>query len=84
MLHTDPPEGHPESITARRATWTRQQHTCSETQAAAERHLREPEENAADGRQALKMLQGHFPRGTTTRGVPFSGCGEYLPHWDHD
>ncbi|MFF5881081.1 hypothetical protein ACIQ9M_34630 [Streptomyces californicus] len=45
----------------RRATWTRQQHTRPEIQAAAERQLRErlrePEADFADGRQALEELR---------------------------
>ncbi|OKJ10597.1 hypothetical protein AMK21_30460 [Streptomyces sp. CB00316] len=54
------PEGYREAIAAHRATWTRQRHTNPEIQAAAERQLRdrlrEPEENFADGRQALAEL----------------------------
>ncbi|MFD5342210.1 DciA family protein [Streptomyces anulatus] len=55
------PAGYREAIAAHRATWTRQQHTRPEIQAAAERQLRErlrePEENFADGRQALAELR---------------------------
>ncbi|MFD8119413.1 hypothetical protein [Streptomyces microflavus] len=51
------PEGYREAVAAHRATWTRQQHTNPEIQAAAERQLREPEELFADGRQALAELQ---------------------------
>jgi hypothetical protein len=55
------PAGYREAIAAHRATWTRQQHTNPEIQAAAERQLRErlrePEENFADGRQALADLR---------------------------
>ncbi|MFJ9195485.1 DciA family protein [Streptomyces globisporus] len=54
------PEGYREAIAAHRATWTRQQHTNSKIQKAAERQLRErlrePEEHFADGRQALEEL----------------------------
>ncbi|MFJ1799036.1 DciA family protein [Streptomyces sp. NPDC088180] len=62
MHRADPPEGYREAIAAHRATWnTTQQHTNSEIQAAAERQLRErirePEENFADGRQALDELR---------------------------
>ncbi|MFJ8405762.1 DUF721 domain-containing protein [Streptomyces microflavus] len=57
----DPPEGYCEAIAAHRATWTRQQHTNPKIQKAAERQLREqlrePEENFADGRQALDELR---------------------------
>ncbi|UTR83694.1 DciA family protein [Streptomyces cavourensis] len=55
------PEGYREAIAAHRATWTRQQHTRPEIQAAADRQLRErlrePEEHFADGRQALEELR---------------------------
>ncbi|MGW6639497.1 DUF721 domain-containing protein [Streptomyces cyaneofuscatus] len=62
MQRADPPEGYREAITAHRATWnTTRQHTSPEIQAAAERQLRdrirEPEENFADGRQALEELR---------------------------
>ncbi|MFI0763209.1 DciA family protein (plasmid) [Streptomyces anulatus] len=61
MQRLDPPEGYREAITAHRATWTRQQHTSPEIQAAAERQLRErlrePEEHFADGRQAIEELR---------------------------
>ncbi|MFI9019190.1 hypothetical protein ACIGZI_34715 [Streptomyces griseus] len=61
MRRTDPPEGYREAIAAHRATWTRQQHTNPEIQAAAERQLRErlrePEEDFADGRQARAELR---------------------------
>ncbi|MFD8440596.1 hypothetical protein ACFV2I_36785 [Streptomyces microflavus] len=57
----DSPEGYREAIAAHRATWTRQQHTNPKIQKAAERQLRdrirEPEENFADGRQALAELR---------------------------
>ncbi|OLO25419.1 hypothetical protein PZ61_0237620 [Streptomyces sp. MNU77] len=53
--------GYREAIAAHRATWTRQQHTSPEIQAAAERQLRErlrePEEHFADGHQALDELR---------------------------
>ncbi|RPK78164.1 DUF721 domain-containing protein [Streptomyces sp. ADI98-10] len=55
------PAGYREAIAAHRATWTRQQHTNPDVQAAAERQLRErlrePEENFTDGRQALAELR---------------------------
>ena len=55
------PEGYRAAIAAHRATWTRQQHTRPEIQAAADRQLRErlrePEERFADGRQALEELR---------------------------
>ncbi|MFF6859885.1 DciA family protein [Streptomyces bacillaris] len=55
------PEGYRAAIAAHRATWTRQQHTRPEIQAAADRQLRdrlrEPEEHFADGRQALEELR---------------------------
>ncbi|MCR8945111.1 DciA family protein [Streptomyces sp. OUCMDZ-4982] len=55
------PEGYRAAITAHRATWTRQQHTRPEIQAAADRQLRdrlrEPEEHFADGHQALEELR---------------------------
>ncbi|MCX4970819.1 DciA family protein [Streptomyces sp. NBC_00654] len=56
------PEGYRDAIAAHRATWnTTRQHTSPEVQAAAERQLRnrlrEPEENFADGRQALAGLR---------------------------
>ncbi|MFH8873124.1 DciA family protein [Streptomyces griseus] len=56
------PEGYREAIAAHRATWnTTRQHTRPEVQAAVERQLRErlrePEENFADGRQALEELR---------------------------
>ncbi|WP_331728708.1 DciA family protein [Streptomyces anulatus] len=56
------PDGYREAIAAHRATWnTTRQHTNPEVQAAAERQLRErlrePEENFADGRQALEELR---------------------------
>ncbi|MCT6782049.1 DciA family protein [Streptomyces sp. CS7] len=58
---TEAPEGYRAAIAAHRATWTRQQHTRPEIQAAAERQLRErlrePEEDFADGRQALVELR---------------------------
>ncbi|MEU0703373.1 DciA family protein [Streptomyces bacillaris] len=58
---TEPPEGYRAAIAAHRATWTRQQHTRPEIQAAAERQLRErlrePEEDFADGRQAIDELR---------------------------
>ncbi|MFF8556543.1 DciA family protein [Streptomyces sp. NPDC015501] len=58
---TEAPEGYREAIAAHRATWTRQQHTRPEIQAAADRQLRdrirEPEEHFADGRQALEELR---------------------------
>lgn len=61
MRRADPPEGYREAVAAHRATWTRQQHTNPEIQAAAERQLRErlrePEERFADGRQALEELR---------------------------
>ncbi|MFJ1958751.1 hypothetical protein ACIOGT_38055 [Streptomyces microflavus] len=58
MQRADPPEGYREAIAAHRATWnTTRQHTRPEIQAAAERQLREPEENFAHGRQALKELR---------------------------
>ncbi|MFD8732007.1 DciA family protein [Streptomyces sp. NPDC059611] len=62
MQRADPPEGYHEAIAAHRATWnTTRQHTNPEIQAAAERQLRErlrePEENFADGRQALDELR---------------------------
>ncbi|MEU0001840.1 DUF721 domain-containing protein [Streptomyces microflavus] len=57
----DPPEGYREAIAAHRATWTRQQHTNPKIQTATERQLRErlrePEDNFADGRQALEELR---------------------------
>ncbi|MFW3464729.1 hypothetical protein ACN24M_37740 [Streptomyces microflavus] len=54
--------GYREAIAAHRTTWaTTRQHTSPEIQEAAERQsrerLREPEENFADGRQALAELQ---------------------------
>ncbi|WP_030853260.1 DciA family protein, partial [Streptomyces griseus] len=62
---TRPPEtptaGYREAIAAHRATWTRQQHTRPEIQAAADRQLRdrirEPEDRFADGRKALADAQ---------------------------
>ncbi|XXZ47457.1 hypothetical protein AAGT00_00425 (plasmid) [Streptomyces cavourensis] len=62
MQRADPPEGYREAITAHRATWNAtRQRTSPEIQAAAERQLRnrirEPEENFADGRQALEELR---------------------------
>ncbi|MBV7249216.1 hypothetical protein [Streptomyces sp. MW-W600-10] len=61
MQRADPPEGYREAIAAHRATWTRQQHTNPDIQAAAERQLRErlrePEEHFADGRRALEELR---------------------------
>ncbi|MFD8955403.1 DciA family protein [Streptomyces caelestis] len=55
------PEGYREAIAAHRATWNTTRHTSPEIQAAAERQLRErlrePEENFADGRQALEELR---------------------------
>ncbi|CAO0834045.1 hypothetical protein SMICM17S_06275 [Streptomyces microflavus] len=61
LQRPDPPEGYREAIAAHRATWTRQQHTNPKIQKAAERQLRErlrePEDNFADGRQALEELQ---------------------------
>ncbi|MEE1735475.1 DciA family protein [Streptomyces sp. BE147] len=55
------PDGYREAIAAHRATWNRQQHTNPKIQKAAERQLRErlrePEENFADGRQALEELR---------------------------
>ncbi|MFE9700537.1 DciA family protein [Streptomyces sp. NPDC006270] len=61
MQRPDPPEGYREAIAAHRATWGSRQHTSPEIQAAAERRhrerLREPEENFADGRQALEELR---------------------------
>ncbi|MGW6286284.1 DciA family protein [Streptomyces sp. NPDC055107] len=58
----DPPEGDREAVAAHRAAWNpTRQHTTPEIQAAAERQLRErlqePEENFADGRQALAELR---------------------------
>lgn len=53
--------GYREAVAAHRATWTRQQHSRPEIQAAAERQLRErlrePEEHFADGHQALASLR---------------------------
>lgn len=61
MRRTDPPEGYREAIAAHRTIWTRQQHTNPRIQAAAERQrrerLREPEEDFADGHQALAELR---------------------------
>ncbi|MFC8658176.1 DciA family protein [Streptomyces parvus] len=58
---TEAPEGYRAAIAAHRATWTRQRNTRPEIQAAAERQLRErlrePEEDFADGRQALVELR---------------------------
>ncbi|GGZ81306.1 DciA family protein [Streptomyces rubiginosohelvolus] len=55
------PEGYREAVAAHRATWSGQQHTNLRIQAAAERQLRdrlrEPEEQFADGRQALEELR---------------------------
>ncbi|MFI8200454.1 DciA family protein [Streptomyces sp. NPDC085942] len=55
------PEGYRETIAAHRATWTRQQHTRPEIQAAADRQLRErlrePEAQFADGRKAIEELR---------------------------
>ncbi|MEI7029686.1 DciA family protein [Streptomyces pratensis] len=56
------PEGYREAIAAHRATWnTTRQHSNPKVRAAAERQLRErlrePEENFADGRQALEELR---------------------------
>ncbi|MEU0360010.1 DciA family protein [Streptomyces cyaneofuscatus] len=55
------PEGYREAVAAHRATWSGQQHTNPRIQAAAERQLRdrlrEPEEQFADGRQALEELR---------------------------
>ncbi|MFJ7063224.1 DciA family protein [Streptomyces microflavus] len=57
-----PTDGYREAIAAHRATWnTTRQHTNPKIQKAAERQLRdrirEPEENFADGRQALAELR---------------------------
>ncbi|MGW7230655.1 DciA family protein [Streptomyces cyaneofuscatus] len=62
MQRVDPPEGYREAIAAHRATWsTTRQHINPDIQAAAERQLRErlrePEEQFADGRQALEELR---------------------------
>ncbi|MEW2070989.1 DUF721 domain-containing protein [Streptomyces sp. NPDC007346] len=62
MQRVDPPEGYREAIAAHRATWsTTRQHINPDIQAAAERQLRErlrePEEQFADGRQALAELR---------------------------
>ncbi|MBK3583313.1 DUF721 domain-containing protein [Streptomyces sp. MBT57] len=62
MHRAEPPEGYREAIAAHRATWTTtRQHTNPKIQKAAERQLRErirePEENFADGRQALDELR---------------------------
>ncbi|WP_323137772.1 DUF721 domain-containing protein [Streptomyces anulatus] len=62
MQRADPPEGYREAVAAHRATWSlTRQHTTPEIQAAAERQLRErlrePEENFADGRQAIEELR---------------------------
>ncbi|WP_331763908.1 DUF721 domain-containing protein [Streptomyces cyaneofuscatus] len=61
MRRADPPEGYREAVAAHRATWTRQQNTNPEIQAAAERQLRdrlrEPEGHFADGSQALEELR---------------------------
>ncbi len=56
------PDGYREAIAAHRATWnTTRQHSNPKVRAAAERQLRErlrePEENFADGRQALDELR---------------------------
>ncbi|WSI75749.1 DciA family protein [Streptomyces anulatus] len=56
------PEGYREGIAAHRATWnTTRQHSNPKVRTAAERQLRErlrdPEENFADGRQALEELR---------------------------
>ncbi|MEW1761567.1 DciA family protein [Streptomyces cyaneofuscatus] len=55
-------DGYREAIAAHRATWnTTRQHTNPKVRAAAERQLRErirePEENFADGRQAIEELR---------------------------
>lgn len=67
---TEPPEGYRAAIAAHRATWTRQQHTRPEIQAAAERQLRErlreyPQGTAAE---ALRLCPGagHASRGRRT------------------
>ncbi|MFC9183317.1 DUF721 domain-containing protein [Streptomyces globisporus] len=61
VQRADPPEGYREAIAAHRATWTKQQPINPKIQAAAERQLRErlrePEDQFADGRQALEELQ---------------------------
>ncbi|MGN2366642.1 DciA family protein [Streptomyces luridiscabiei] len=62
MQRADPPEGYRKALAAHRATWaTTRQHTNPDVRAAAERQLRErprePEENFADGRQALEKLR---------------------------
>ncbi|MEU2415147.1 DciA family protein [Streptomyces sp. NPDC013099] len=68
---TEAPGGYRAAIAAHHATWTRQQHTRPEIQAAAERQLRErirePEENFADGRQALEELRAKAAAQQQTR-----------------
>ncbi|MCX4521970.1 hypothetical protein [Streptomyces anulatus] len=57
MQRAGPPAGYRDAIAAHRATWTTtRQHSNPKIQKAAERQLREPEENFADGRQALEEL----------------------------
>ncbi|WP_405504425.1 hypothetical protein [Streptomyces anulatus] len=77
MQRAGPPEGYREVIAAHRATWTTtRQHTRPKIQKAAERQLREPEENFADGRQAIEELCTKVAAeraGAPQRGIPGTG-----------